>query len=148
MGMRAKLAGAVMTAILASGMAGAGLALPASATEASTANAVAASGLGDCRSGNFCAWFDAAYQGHAFQWYGSDGYWENNTWNGVSINNRSSSWYNHGITGPGIPSTVRLYDGYYGTGAYLLCLHAGQAASYVSPGVNDHVSSHYWASSC
>lgn len=109
---------------------------------------VASAGTANCPRGYFCAWLHAGYEGERFAWYGYDGYWANNVQNGVNINNQSSSWHNNGISGPGIPSYVRVFDGFYGTGRYLICLRPGASSSYISPEVNDKPSSHYWRYGC
>ncbi|MGY1503098.1 peptidase inhibitor family I36 protein [Streptomyces sp. QTS52] len=95
----------------------------------------------NCRSGYFCVTTDRDYNGQWISWYGDDGYWESN------INNQDSSWINRGITGPGIPAHVQVYDGFWQLGAETICVSPNQSYSYSSAD-NDRGSSHEWTSGC
>lgn len=101
----------------------------------------AASEAADCRSGYFCVWTHANFDGMKIEHSGDDRWWEGN------MSNQDSSWANHGVSGPGIKDHVKVYDGRKLLGGVTLCLAPGQEAGY-NQRANDKGSSHTWASSC
>jgi hypothetical protein len=105
----------------------------------------ALAGTASCPSGNFCAWEHINYDGMRTNWSGDDRYWGNNP----DINNRDSSWYNAGISGPGIPDHVKVYDGFYLGGGTTICVRPGYSNRVgYSAGANDRGSSHTWTFGC
>ncbi|MGY1503099.1 peptidase inhibitor family I36 protein [Streptomyces sp. QTS52] len=94
-----------------------------------------------CPVSYFCVTTDDNFNGLQINWYGDDGYWESN------INNQDSSWANRGTTGPGIPASVQVYDGFWQLGARTICVNPG---SYVfhNDDANDRGSSHEWTRGC
>jgi hypothetical protein len=88
------------------------------------------------------AWEHAWYEGCRVNWVGGDGYWAND-----GINNMASSYQNNCVSGPGIPSHVRIYDGFWQAGTYLICIPPGTVLGYNGP-TNDRASSHRWRTSC
>jgi hypothetical protein len=87
--------------------------------------------------GTFCAWIDASYEGNMWAWKGDDGAYD------IFVNNEFSSFYNNGTTG----MSVRVYDWFWGTGDYLVCLGPGERLHY-NAAINDRASSHYWRWGC
>ncbi|MEH6373421.1 peptidase inhibitor family I36 protein [Streptomyces sp. KLMMK] len=120
-----------LTALLAAALISAG-AVTATASSASAA---------ECRRGYFCVWTHANFDGMKIDHSGDDRWWEGN------MSNQDSSWANHGVSGPGVPDHVKIYDGRELTGGVTLCLAPGQEVSY-HPRANDHGSSHTWAKGC
>ncbi|WLQ37600.1 peptidase inhibitor family I36 protein [Streptomyces castrisilvae] len=104
---------------------------------ATSASAEAAS----CRSGYFCVWTDANFNGMKIEHSGDDHWWEGD------MSNQDSSWANHGVSGPGVPDHVKIYDGRELTGGVTLCLAPGQEVGY-NAGANDRGSSHTWTTGC
>ncbi|MDT3398596.1 peptidase inhibitor family I36 protein [Streptomyces sp. B1866] len=100
-----------------------------------------ASAAGTCSSGYFCVWSDTGFTGNKVSWSGSDSIWPDSVWN------KDSSWINSGITGPGVPSLVKVYPLNFQTGFYTLCIGPGQKIDW-NPGANDNGQSHGWYSSC
>lgn len=98
-----------------------------------------------CPRGYVCAWEHYNFTGWRRIWEGLDADWSTGTWN---IDNRATSFYNNGITGPGIPSNVHFYHWYFGVD-YAFCLRP-QSWITVPAGHpwNDTISSHYWATYC
>jgi opacity protein-like surface antigen len=94
-----------------------------------------------CPAGYFCVTTDSEFNGYQRNWYGDDDYWESN------VNNKDSSWGNHGVTGPGIPASVQVYDGFFYTGAKTICLNPTTYVFY-NEAANDRGSSHKWVKSC
>jgi peptidase inhibitor family I36 len=94
-----------------------------------------------CPRGDFCANTDVSFRGMQVNWYGDDGFWESN------INNQDSSWANQGVTGPGVPAYVKVYDGFWQFGSMTICVPPN---SYIfeRPEANDRGSSHKWSSGC
>ncbi|MFI9345767.1 peptidase inhibitor family I36 protein [Streptomyces sp. NPDC052773] len=111
------------------------LAAGTSLTTATTASAA------DCPSGHFCAWEHADFQGQRANWHGDDGWWEGH------IADADSSWANHGIEGPGIPSYVQVFDAAWQGGDMTICLAPGQEVNWNGV-ANDRGDSHRWAMSC
>ncbi|WP_058043779.1 peptidase inhibitor family I36 protein [Streptomyces roseifaciens] len=109
-------------------------------TGAVTATASSASAA-ECRRGYFCVWTHANFDGMKIDHSGDDRWWEGN------MSNQDSSWANHGVSGPGVPDHVKIYDGRELTGGVTLCLGPGQEVSY-SGRANDRGSSHTWAKGC
>ncbi|WP_312846049.1 peptidase inhibitor family I36 protein [Streptomyces sp. WAC05374] len=72
-------------------------ALALGATVSTSATAQAAS----CRSGYFCVWTHAGFDGMKIE-HGGDGRW----WEGDMVD-QDSSWANHGVSGPGVKDHVR-----------------------------------------
>ncbi|MEU1818899.1 peptidase inhibitor family I36 protein [Streptomyces roseifaciens] len=105
-----------------------------------TATASSASAA-ECRRGYFCVWTHANFDGMKIDHSGDDRWWEGN------MSNQDSSWANHGVSGPGVPDHVKIYDGRELTGGVTLCLAPGQEVSY-SGRANDRGSSHTWAKGC
>lgn len=98
-----------------------------------------------CPRGYVCAWEHYNFTGWRRAWEGLDADWSTGSWN---IDNRATSFYNNGITGPGIPSNVHFYHWYFGVD-YAFCLRP-QSWITVPAGHpwNDTISSHYWATYC
>ncbi|GAA2271844.1 hypothetical protein GCM10010145_53950 [Streptomyces ruber] len=119
------------TTLIAAGLLSAGALLATSATAESA----------DCRSGYFCVWTDANFDGMKIEHSGDDRWWEGD------MSNEDSSWANHGVSGPGVPDHVKVYDGRELTGGVTLCLAPGQEVAY-DGGANDRGSSHTWTTSC
>ncbi|MEV5380973.1 MULTISPECIES: peptidase inhibitor family I36 protein [Streptomyces] len=94
-----------------------------------------------CRSGYFCVWTHANFDGMKIEHSGDDHWWEGN------MNNQDSSWANHGVSGPGVKDHVKIYDGRELTGRVTLCLAPGQEVGY-NGGANDKGGSHTWTSGC
>lgn len=94
-----------------------------------------------CRSGYFCVWTDANFEGMKIEHGGDDHWWEGD------MSNEDSSWANHGISGPNVPDHVKIYDGRELIGGVTLCLAPGQEVGYDS-GANDKGSSHTWSVGC
>ncbi|BBC35367.1 hypothetical protein SGFS_066610 [Streptomyces graminofaciens] len=115
---------------------GAGL-LTAGAVLVTSVNAQAA----ECRSGYFCVWTHANFDGMKIDHSGDDRWWEGN------MSNQDSSWANHGTSGPGVPDHVKVYDGRELLGAVTICLAPGQEVGY-NAGANDRGSSHTWSVRC
>ncbi|MEE1943292.1 peptidase inhibitor family I36 protein [Streptomyces sp. TRM 70361] len=122
------------TASLLAALSLAGLAAVAVPQSASAAAPV-------CPNEHFCANTDANFAGMQVSWYGDDGFWESN------INNQDSAWANRGTTSGGQPARVKVYDGYWQSGAVTICV---PPASYVfyDEDANDRGSSHTWTHSC
>lgn len=95
----------------------------------------------DCPSGNFCAWTDANFGGQRANWSGDDGWWEGN------IADQDSSWANHGISGPGVKDTVKVYEDAWQGGDVTICLTPGQEVNYNGV-ANDRGDSHTWTLGC
>jgi hypothetical protein len=89
------------------------------------------------KPGWFCAWIDASYEGSMYGWTGNDAVYD------IFQDNAFSSFYNNGTTG----MVVRVYQHFYGTGEYLLCLPQGARLHYNAE-INDRASSHYWRWGC
>ncbi|WP_033308775.1 peptidase inhibitor family I36 protein [Streptomyces iakyrus] len=104
-------------------------------TTAATASAA------DCPSGHFCAWENVDFQGQRANWSGDDGWWEG------YIADTDSSWANHGIAGPGIPSFVQVFESAGQRGDMTICLAPGQEVNWNGV-ANDRGDSHRWAMSC
>jgi len=94
-----------------------------------------------CPVGDFCANTEANFTGLQVNWYGDDGWWEDN------INNQDSSWANRGVTGPGVPASVAVYDGRWQLGSQTICVPPNSYVFYNSS-ANDRGSSHEWTHSC
>ncbi|MCF3106673.1 peptidase inhibitor family I36 protein [Streptomyces roseoverticillatus] len=120
-----------LTALLAAALISTGAVLATSA-EAQAAQ---------CRSGYFCVWTHANFDGMKIEHSGDDHWWEGN------MNNQDSSWANHGVSGPGVKDYVKIYDGRELTGRVTLCLAPGQEVGY-NGNANDKGGSHTWASRC
>lgn len=120
-----------ITALLAAALISTGAVLATSAT----AHAA------PCRSGYFCVWTNANFDGMKIEHSGDDRWWEGN------MNNQDSSWANHGVSGPGVKDHVKVYDGRKLTGHMTICLAPGQEVGY-NGGANDKGGSHTWASRC
>ncbi|MFI8169857.1 peptidase inhibitor family I36 protein [Streptomyces sp. NPDC086081] len=101
----------------------------------------APAGAADCPSGHFCAWEHSDYQGQRANWHGDDGWWEGH------IADADSSWANHGITGPGVPAFVQVYDDAWQGGQMTICLAPGQEVHWNGV-ANDRGDSHRWAHGC
>ncbi|MFJ5730892.1 peptidase inhibitor family I36 protein [Streptomyces paradoxus] len=95
----------------------------------------------DCPSGHFCAWENVDFQGQRANWSGDDGWWEG------YIADTDSSWANHGIVGPGIPSHVQVFENAGQRGAMTICLAPGQEVNWNGV-ANDRGDSHRWAMGC
>lgn len=117
--------------LLAAGLLSAGAVLATSAT----------AGAADCRSGYFCVWTDANFDGMKIEHSGDDRWWEGD------MSDQDSSWANHGVSGPGVPDHVQIYDGRELSGDVTLCLAPGQEVAY-DGGANDRGSSHTWTMGC
>jgi hypothetical protein len=63
------------------------------------------------------------------------------------MNNHDSSWANHGISGPGVPDHVKVYDGRELTGSVTICLAPGQEVGYNAK-ANNRGGSHAWSTNC
>jgi len=101
-----------------------------------------------CPSGSFCIYRDVQYLGGVYTAYGDDNYWYNNTFsNGSPVADHDSSWFNNGITGPGIPSYTRVYENAYKDGAMTICLRAGTGFP-SKPASSDRGGSHGWFFGC
>ncbi|MEU8775394.1 peptidase inhibitor family I36 protein [Streptomyces sp. NPDC048606] len=120
-----------LTTALAAALFGAGTVLAGSAVAEAA----------DCRSGYFCVWTDANFEGLKIEQSGDDHWWEGN------ISNYDSSWANHGTSGPGVPDHVKVYDGRELIGAVTICLAPGQEVGY-NANANDRGSSHTWSVRC
>ncbi|MFF7726963.1 peptidase inhibitor family I36 protein [Streptomyces sp. NPDC008001] len=120
-----------LTALLAAALiaTGAGLATSGSAQAAS------------CRSGFFCVWTDANFQGMKIEHSGDDHWWEGDMFK------HDSSWANHGVSGPGVPDHVKVYEGRKLLGHVTLCLAPGQEVGY-NARANDSGGSHTWTKTC
>ncbi|MDG9720671.1 peptidase inhibitor family I36 protein [Streptomyces sp. DH24] len=94
-----------------------------------------------CPSGHFCVTTDAYYNGYKRAWSGDDSWWESDVFA------KDSSWINAGITGPGIPSYVRVYPQYFQGGNHTICLAPNQKVAY-SSSANDWGASHEWDFGC
>ncbi|WP_327327947.1 peptidase inhibitor family I36 protein [Streptomyces sp. NBC_01210] len=94
-----------------------------------------------CRSGYFCVWTDANFEGLKIEHGGDDHWWEGDMFK------HDSSWANHGISGPNVPDHVKVYEGRELLGRVTLCLAPGQEVGYDS-GANDQGGSHTWSVSC
>ncbi|MFJ8014935.1 peptidase inhibitor family I36 protein [Streptomyces sp. NPDC096339] len=101
----------------------------------------AAAEAADCRSGYFCVWTDANFDGLKIEHSGDDRWWEGD------MSDLDSSWANHGVSGPGVADHVKVYDGRELIGDVTLCLAPGQEVGY-DAGANDRGSSHTWSKSC
>ncbi|MCX4773753.1 peptidase inhibitor family I36 protein [Streptomyces sp. NBC_01285] len=62
----------------------------------------------DCPSGYLCLWDQTHYNGNMSKFKDA-----NASWSGYNINNRDSSWYNHGTSG----LNACIWQGYYYTGS-------------------------------
>lgn len=120
-----------LTALLAAALISAG------AVVATSAAAEAA----PCRSGYFCVWTDANFDGLKIEHSGDDRWWEGDMYH------YDSSWANHGVSGPGVPDHVKVYSGRELTGRVTLCLAPGQEIGY-DAGANDRGGSHTWSVRC
>ncbi|MFF5426378.1 MULTISPECIES: peptidase inhibitor family I36 protein [unclassified Streptomyces] len=98
-------------------------------------------GAADCPSGHFCAWEHNDYQGQRANWHGDDGWWEGH------IADADSSWANHGIVGPGVPSFVQVFEDAWQGGSMTICLAPGQEVHWNGV-ANDRGDSHRWAHGC
>ncbi|MGW2814454.1 peptidase inhibitor family I36 protein [Streptomyces sp. NPDC001415] len=94
-----------------------------------------------CRSGFFCVWTDANFQGMKIEHSGDDHWWEGDMFK------HDSSWANHGVSGPGVKDHVKVYEGRELLGRVTICLAPGQEVGY-SQSANDHGGSHTWTSRC
>ncbi|OIV36359.1 hypothetical protein BIV57_16670 [Mangrovactinospora gilvigrisea] len=94
-----------------------------------------------CRSGDFCVWTDANFQGMKIEHSGDDHWWEGDMFH------QDSSWANHGISGPGVKDHVKIYNYRELLGDVTLCLAPGQEVGY-NAGANDRGGSHTWTMSC
>ncbi|WP_424216527.1 peptidase inhibitor family I36 protein (plasmid) [Streptomyces sp. BI20] len=95
----------------------------------------------DCRSGAFCVWSDANFNGMKIEHLGDDHWWEGDMFKA------DSSWANHGISGPGVKDHVKVYEGRKLLGRVTLCLAPGQEVGYLA-GANDQGGSHTWTARC
>lgn len=120
-----------LTTALAAALLSAGTVLGGSATAEAA----------DCRSGYFCVWTDANFDGLKIEHSGDDHWWEGD------MSNYDSSWANHGISGPGVKDHVKVYDGRELLGSVTLCLAPGQEVAH-NANANDRGSSHTWSSGC
>lgn len=98
---------------------------------------------GRCDVGDFCVWADINYGGKMVDWYGDDGYYGND-----GIANAASSWANRGVSGPGFPDRVKVYNGAWQTPDLLTCLYPGAWVAWVGADDNDKASSHRWSATC
>ncbi|MFC8917627.1 peptidase inhibitor family I36 protein [Streptomyces sp. NPDC057116] len=112
-------------------------ALALGATVGTSATAQAAS----CRSGYFCVWTHADFDGMKIEHSGDDRWWEGD------MVDQDSSWANHGVSGPGVKDHVKVYDGRELTGGVTLCLAPGQEVRH-NGGANDRGGSHTWTMGC
>ena len=94
-----------------------------------------------CRSGYFCVWTDANFEGMKIEHGGDDHWWEGDMFK------HDSSWANHGISGPNVPDHVKVYEGRELLGDVTICLAPGPEVAYDS-GANDRGGSHTWTVSC
>ncbi|MFD6974363.1 peptidase inhibitor family I36 protein [Streptomyces sp. NPDC059979] len=101
----------------------------------------AAAEAADCRSGYFCVWTHANFDGMKIEHSGDDRWWEGDMFK------QDSSWANHGVSGPGVKDHVKVYAGRELLGRVTLCLGPGQEAGYHG-GANDQGGSHTWTSGC
>ncbi|MET7617950.1 peptidase inhibitor family I36 protein [Streptomyces sp. NPDC005408] len=101
----------------------------------------AAAQAAPCRSGYFCVWTDANFEGMKIEHSGDDHWWEGDMFR------HDSSWANHGISGRSVPDHVKVYEGRELLGAVTLCLAPGQEVGYDS-GANDRGGSHTWSVGC
>ncbi|MFF0560846.1 peptidase inhibitor family I36 protein [Streptomyces sp. NPDC020472] len=101
----------------------------------------AAAEAADCRSGYFCVWTDANFDGLKIEHSGDDSWWEGDMFK------QDSSWANHGVSGPGVPDHVKVYQGRQHLGRVTLCLAPGQEVGY-DAGANDQGGSHEWSAGC
>ncbi|MCD9145026.1 peptidase inhibitor family I36 protein [Streptomyces albireticuli] len=95
----------------------------------------------DCRSGYFCVWTNANFDGMKIEHSGDDHWWEGDMFK------HDSSWANHGVSGPGVKDHVKVYEGRKLLGHVNLCLAPGQEVGYKGD-ANDKGGSHTWASKC
>ncbi|KUN09137.1 hypothetical protein AQI95_04595 [Streptomyces yokosukanensis] len=94
-----------------------------------------------CRSGNFCVWTDANFQGLKIEHSGDDHWWEGD------MAGYDSSWANHGISGPGVKDHVQVYSGRELTGHVTICLAPGEEVGW-NAAANDQGGSHTWTMGC
>ncbi|MFI6470700.1 peptidase inhibitor family I36 protein [Streptomyces sp. NPDC050516] len=104
-------------------------------------SSTAAQASAPCRSGFFCVWTDANFQGMKIEHSGDDHWWEGDMFK------HDSSWANHGISGPGVKDHVKVYEGRELLGRVTICLAPGQEVGY-SRSANDQGGSHTWTSGC
>ncbi|WP_328475504.1 peptidase inhibitor family I36 protein [Actinoplanes sp. NBC_00393] len=103
-----------------------------------------------CGSGYFCVYNDInySYNSGLYRTAGSDVDWYDNRFpNGKLVARHDSSWFNNGITGPGIPSYTKVFEGKEHVGAMTICLRAGTGFPR-KPASSDRGGSHLWAFGC
>jgi hypothetical protein len=120
-----------ITALLAATLISAGTVLATSATAQAA----------PCRSGYFCVWTDANFEGMKIEHGGDDHWWEGDMFK------EDSAWANHGISGPNVPDHVKVYLGRELLGGVTICLAPGQEVGYHAD-ANDQGGSHTWSVSC
>ncbi|WP_328475506.1 peptidase inhibitor family I36 protein [Actinoplanes sp. NBC_00393] len=126
------------------------VAAAAATTGAVVAAAPAQAAPAGCRSGYFCVYKNIGYDypGGVYTASGRDDDWTNNTWqDGSKVAREDSSWFNNGVTGPGIPSYVKVYDAVLGLGSMTICLRAGTGFPR-KPASSDRGVSHRWTYGC
>lgn len=121
----------------------------AAATTIGLTPAPAQAAPAQCPSGSFCIYRDVQYRGGVYAASGDDNWWYNDLFSNRSkvVADNDSSWFNNGITGPGIPSYVRVYEDAYQNGAMTICLRAGTGFP-SKPASSDRGGSHGWHFSC